>query len=30
MIERPPPVLSNQFADPAECAGDAFRREWGS
>ena len=28
MIERPPPVLSNQLADLAECAGDTFRREW--
>ena len=27
MIMRCPPVLSNQLADPAERAGDAFRRE---
>ena len=30
MIERLPPVLSNQLADLTEFAGDAFRRECAS
>ena len=30
MIERPSPVLSSQFADLTELAGDAFRRECAS